>query len=166
MNVHAYVLLGAVVLLLNVSAAPEDVRSEGLSPGDLAPKVESLENDECIGFTNRKGGYTLLNFWAAYDAESRLRNVAFAHAAAKTGGKVSLQSVSLDESRAVFAGTVKMDRLETASQHLAIYTKHSSLFRKYGLRKEGKQKFENYLVDSEGMIVAKNISPGDLAKLL
>jgi hypothetical protein len=152
-----FILTGAAVLLY-MSAAPKRSGITGLTPGDTAPRIENLSNNESISFTNTKGQYTLLNFWAAYDAASRKRNVALANAMNGLDGKVVLQSVSFDSSQAIFEGVVKMDSLKTNTQHIANKTNSRKLFKEYALKKG----FTNYLIDAEGTIVAKNVSPEEI----
>ena len=75
MKVRAYVLFVAVALLA-VSAGTKNAKpTVGINPGDFAPRIESLGTESNFSFQNHSGRYTLLNFWATYDAESRARNV-------------------------------------------------------------------------------------------
>ena len=69
----------------------------GTNPGDLAPRIESLGGESDFSFQNHSGRYTLLNFWAAYDAESRVRNVQLWNEVNKlSSDKIAMYSVSLD----------------------------------------------------------------------
>ena len=75
MKVRTYVLFVAVALLA-VSAGTKNAKpTVGINPGDFAPRIESLGTESNFSFQNHSGRYTLLNFWATYDAESRARNV-------------------------------------------------------------------------------------------
>ncbi|MDR1645286.1 MAG: thioredoxin family protein [Tannerellaceae bacterium] len=161
MKVKAYVLAGMAVLLY-LSAAPKEVRTEGLSPGDLAPRIESLENERDFNFRNHSGRYTLLNFWATYDAESRVRNIRLANVSGKMSrNRVVLCSVSLDESPSVFSETIRIDRLDRATQFHETKGKNSTLYRRYNLKKG----FGNFLIDENGVIVAKDLTPEELAEV-
>ena len=71
MKVRAYVLIASVALLGMSAGSKKAKLTEGVNPGDLAPRIEFLGNDAKASFHNQLGRYTLLNFWAAYDAESR-----------------------------------------------------------------------------------------------
>jgi hypothetical protein len=155
----AFILLAAVTLLY-MSAASKDVMSEGLTPGDLAPRI--VEKNMNISFNNQNGRYTLLNFWAAYDANSRMQNVELNNAVAKTDSKIVMHSISIDRSRAIFDGAVRMDNLNKTTQHIAVAGIDSDIIRKYELDKG----FANYLIDADGMIVAKNISPEDVQSIV
>ena len=75
MKVRAYVLIVTVALATMSSGTKEARPTVGTNPVDLAPRIESLGGESDFIFQNHSGRYTLLNFWAAYDAESRVRNV-------------------------------------------------------------------------------------------
>ncbi len=163
MKVRTYVLI-VTVTLLTVSAATKDVRSvEGLSPGDLAPRIESLGNAKGLDFQNHSGRYTLLNFWAAYDAESRARNVKFSNAVNKLSSeKIALCSISLDQKKSIFSETVRIDNLNEVTQFHVEQMEKSALLKKYDL----KRGFRNYLIDDKGVIVAKDFAPQELTEIL
>jgi hypothetical protein len=163
MKVRTYVLI-ATVTLLTMSAATKDVRLvEGLSPGDLAPGIESLGNERDFNFRNHSGRYILLNFWAAYDAESRIRNIRLANEVGKLGSeKILFRSVSLDEKESIFSETVRIDKLNEATQFHAGQSKRSALYGKYNLKKG----FKNYLINDEGVIIATNLTPDELTNVL
>jgi hypothetical protein len=158
MKVRAYVLVGTV-MLLNISAAPKEARYEGLSPGDLAPGIEFLGNEMNFSFRTHSNRYTLLNFWAAYDAGSRVRNIRLSNEVEKFGSdRIAMCSISMDESKSIFSETIRIDRLSQTMQFHAVQGKNSKLYRRYNLKKG----FSNYLIDKKGVIVAKNISPETL----
>jgi hypothetical protein len=162
MKVKTYVLVGAAVLL-NTSAASKDVRSEGLSPGDLAPRIESLGNERNFNFQNHSNRYTLLNFWAAYDAESRVRNIKLANEVERLGvDRIAMCSISMDESRSIFLETVRIDNLSQTMQFHTEAGKSSKLYRQYNLKKG----FSNFLIDEAGVIVAKNVTPENLKQMM
>ena len=162
MKVRAYVLL-FLVGLLAASAGTKDAKPiEGINPGDLAPRIEFLENENNCSFQNSKGRYTLLNFWAAYDAESRVRNVQLWNEVNKLGSdKIAMYSISFDEKKSIFTETVKADRLEGTKQFHEALGKNSDLFGKYHLQKG----FCNFLIDENGVIIATNVTTKDLKAL-
>lgn len=117
MKVRAYVLIVTVALATMSSATKEARPTVGTNPGDLAPRIESLGNESNISFQNHSGRYTLLNFWAAYDAESRARNVQLWNEVNKlSSDKIAMYSVSLDEKESIFTETVKADKLSGTKQ--------------------------------------------------
>ncbi|MDR0430222.1 MAG: thioredoxin family protein [Tannerellaceae bacterium] len=162
MKVKAYVLV-VIATLFTISAVTKDVRLvEGLSPGDLAPGIKSLGNERDFNFQNHSGSYTLLNFWAAYDAESRARNVVLSNEVNKLGSeKISLRSISLDEKESIFSETVRIDRLNGTTQFHAEQGKKSALYKTYNLKKG----FKNYLINDEGVIIAVNVTPNELKEV-
>ena len=103
MKVRAYVLIASVALLGMSAGSKKAKLTEGVNPGDLAPRIEFLGNDAKASFHNQLGRYTLLNFWAAYDAESRARNVQLANEVNKFGpDKIAMCSISMDEKESIF----------------------------------------------------------------
>lgn len=163
MKVRAYVLVASVALLTMSSGTKDAKPTVGLNPGDFAPRIESLGNSSDIRFQNHSGRYTLLNFWAAYDAESRARNVRLSNEVNKFGSdRIAMYSVSLDKRKSVFEETVKADKLEGTVQILDELGEKSALYRQFGLEKG----FRNFLIDDCGVIIAANITPDKLAELL
>lgn len=163
MRKRTFVLVGSVLLLTLSSGSKSVKHFEGTNPGDLAPRIESLGNQRQISFQNHSGRYTLLNFWAAYDAESRARNVQLTNKTSELGSdKIVLYSFSLDEKDSVFEETVKADALDTATQFHEELGERSVLYKKFH-RKGG---FSNFLINSEGLIVASNVTPEKLTELL
>ena len=163
MKVRAYVLFVAVALLA-VSAGTKNAKpTVGVNPGDLAPRIESLGNESNFSFQNHSGRYTLLNFWAAYDAESRVRNVQLWNEVNKlSSDKIAMYSVSLDEKESIFTETVKADRLSGTKQFHEGLGKKSALYGKFNLQKG----LKNFLIDDKGVIIAANVTPDKLTDIL
>lgn len=163
MKVRAYVLIASVALLGMSAGSKKAKLTEGVNPGDLAPRIECLGNDAKASFHNQLGRYTLLNFWAAYDAESRARNVQLANEVNKFGpDKIAMCSISMDEKESIFTETVKIDKLDLSTQFHEGLGKESELYKKYDLRKG----FKNFLINDEGVIIAANVTPEKLTEIL
>ena len=163
MKVRAYVLIASVALLGMSAGSKKAKLTEGVNPGDLAPRIEVLGNDAKASFHNQLGRYTLLNFWAAYDAESRARNVQLANEVNKFGpDKIAMCSISMDEKESIFTETVKIDKLDLSTQFHEGLGKESELYKKYDLRKG----FKNFLINDEGVIIAANVTPEKLTEIL
>ena len=163
MKVRAYVLIASVALLGMSAGSKKAKLTEGVNPGDLAPRIEILGNDAKASFHNQLGRYTLLNFWAAYDAESRARNVQLANEVNKFGpDKIAMCSISMDEKESIFTETVKIDKLDLSTQFHEGLGKESELYKKYDLRKG----FKNFLITDEGVIIAANVTPEKLPEIL
>ena len=154
-----------VLLICSLTAFVEkDKPTGGLSEGDVAPdfKIESTSEEQpAFKLANMKGRYVLLSFWASYDAASRENNAALSHLA---GGdaRVKMVSVSFDHYASVFESVVKQDGLDADACFLETRGTDSELFDQFDL----KSGFTNFLIDSNGMIVAKNITPAELVSFL
>lgn len=163
MKIRAYVLFVLVAIATMSSTTKKARMSEGITPGSLAPRIEFSGNERSLDFQNHSGRYTLLNFWAAYDAESRASNVLLSNEISKLNAdKIAMLSVSFDEKESVFTETVKADKLETGSQFRDKLGKRSDVYKKYKLEKG----FRNFLIDDQGVIVASNVTPKQLSELL
>lgn len=163
MKVRAYVLILSVAFL-GMSAGTRKAKfTEGLNPGDLAPRIEFFGNENSSSFHRQSGGYTLLNFWAAYDAESRVRNAQLANEVSKYGSdRVIMRSISFDESKSIFNETVRIDNLDSSSQFHEELGSKSELYKKFSLDKG----FKSILINDDGVIVATNISPEKLSEII
>lgn len=156
-----------VVLLISflTSFVEKDKKpSGGLSMGDVAPdfSVKSTSNEQALFRLNEfKGKYILLNFWASYDAQSRMQNICFDHVLRSAHG-VKMVSISFDEYRSVFQETIRKDQIATPTCFVETTGEKSDLFKDYRLKKG----FANYLLDGNGVIIAKNISVAELSAYL
>lgn len=155
-------VLSAFALTLFLSAGTDKAGlTEGFRPGDIAPRIKSLGTDADITFSNSSERYTLLHFWAAYDAVSRMRNVQLWNQLNQDDlSQVRMISVSMDERESVFTETVKTDKLEMTNQLHEKLGERSEAYRKYGL----KRGLRNFLVDDKGVIVATNVTPDTLSE--
>ena len=136
MKIGTCVLSVAVVWLFLSAGTDKAGITEGYHLGDLAPRIESLENNRGIDFRNRSESYTLVNFWAAYDADSRVRNIALWNKVKDWDStRIKVYSVSMDEKFSVFTETLKTDGLESANQWYDGKGKSSLLYKTYGLKK-------------------------------
>ena len=106
-----------------------------------------------------KGKYVLLSFWASYDAQSRMQNASLSNALRSTSQDVEMVSVSFDEYQSVFKETIRKDQIVTPTCFVETKGESSGLFKKYRLNRG----FTNYLLDGNGVIIAKNISAAELS---
>ena len=159
MRIKTYALSVVVMVLFLSSGTDKANFNEGFRPGNIAPGIKLLEVDADIEFTNDSGHYTLLHFWAAYDGESRMRNVQLWNKLKQDGlSHVKMISISMDELQSVFAETVKADKLEMTTQLHEKLGERSDVYKKYGLKKG----FRTFLIDDRGVIVAINVTPDKL----
>ena len=114
-----------------------------------------------VDIKDLKGKYVLLSFWASYDANSRMQNASLSHAIRKTQN-VEMVSVSFDTYKSVFNETIKKDRIATSNCFVEMDGEKSEIFQTYRLHKG----FKNYLLDENGVIIAKNIDAKQLSSYL
>ena len=153
-----------VVLLIGslTSFVEKDKPTGGLNVGDIAPdfKIQSMSAGQPLAeLSDMKGKYVLLSFWASYDAHSRMQNASLSNALRSTSQDVEMVSVSFDEYQSVFQETIRKDQIVTPTCFAETKGESSGLFKKYRLNRG----FTNYLLDGNGVIIAKNISAAELS---
>ncbi|MDR0680929.1 MAG: thioredoxin family protein [Dysgonamonadaceae bacterium] len=146
------IVLGTVFLY--IGAGTKEIKlTEGIQPGNLAPEIH-LQDVEI-----KENSYVLVQFWAAYHPQSRLENTMMHNVISQSKTEnLQLISISLDENKAVFQGVIKTDRLDETTQFNEPAGKNSELFKRYRLKKG----LNNWLIDSNGIIVTKNVSPTEI----
>ena len=154
-----------VLLICSLTAFVEkDKPTGGLSEGDVAPdfKIESTSEEQpAFKLANMKGRYVLLSFWASYDAQSRMQNVSLSNVL-RSSRNVEMVSVSFDEYQSIFEETIRKDQIVTPTCFVETKVESSGIFKKYRLGRG----FTNYLLDDNGVIIAKNISAAELSAYL
>ena len=153
-----------VVLLISslTSFVEKDKPTGGLNVGDVAPdfRIETTSDvQHNLDLTDLKGKYVLLSFWASYDAQSRMQNASLSNALRSTSQDVEMVSVSFDEYQSVFKETIRKDQIVTPTCFVETKGEDSGLFKRYRLNRG----FTNYLLDGNGVIIAKNISAAELS---
>ena len=158
-----------VVLLIGslTSFVVKDKPTGGLNVGDIAPdfKIQSMSAGQPLAeLSDMKGKYVLLSFWASYDAHSRMQNASLSNVlrSASRNENVEMVSVSFDEYQSIFKETVRKDQIVTPTCFVETKGESSGLFKKYRLGRG----FTNYLLDENGVIIAKNISAAELSAYL
>ena len=169
-----------VVLLISslTSFVEKDKPTGGLNVGDIAPdfKIKAMSTEQQptqnlsmsaeqsqTELSDLKGKYVLLSFWASYDAQSRMQNASLSNALRSTArNNVKMVSVSFDEYQSIFEETIRKDQIVTPTCFVETKGEYSGLFKKYRLGRG----FTNYLLDDNGVIIAKNISAAELSAYL
>ncbi len=158
-----------VVLLIGslTSFVEKDKPTGGLNVGDIAPdfKIQSMSAGQPLSeLSDMKGKYVLLSFWASYDAHSRMQNASLSNVlrSASRNENVEMVSVSFDEYQSIFKETVRKDQIVTPTCFVETKGESSGIFKKYRLGRG----FTNYLLDDNGVIIAKNISAAELSAYL
>jgi hypothetical protein len=158
-----------VVLLMSslISFVEKDKPTGGLNVGDIAPDFDLLsapQGQSVETLARMRGRYVLLSFWACYDARARAKNAELCHAIARLTPRapVEMVSVAFDPYRSVFAETIRADKIDAAACFVDTRGSDSGIYRKYRLSRG----FTTYLLDEQGIIVAKDVSPADLSDYL
>ncbi len=141
----------------------EMTRLKRLAVGQPAPDFESLTpNNQRVKLSDFKGKYTLVDFWASWCVPCRQENpniVAQYHAYKDKG--FTVLGVSLDDNPGSWMRAIKDDGLE--------WTQVSDL-QQWGSEVVGLYRIQaiptSYLLDPDGIILAKNLRGPDLAAFL
>ena len=143
-----------LISLLMMGSGTKEIRiTEGIQPGNFAPEI----NRQDLHLKSDK--FTLLQFWAAYDAYSRMLNAQMHNVISHLESEdIRLISVSFDENKAVFEGIIKTEHLIPATQLNESEGEKSEIFKTYRLESG----FTNLLINPEGIIVAKNVKPKEI----
>ncbi len=156
--------VGIILISLLSNTSRTSSLSEGIYPGNLLPDLKNLENESGtkINLSDLRGQKVLINFWAAYDARSHKDNVLLSHVIEKENYPVKMLSVSFDKNESVYERTLAIDQIDVDYQFMAKRDVQPDLFKRYQLERG----FKNYLLNENGVIVAMNLSPDDLDRLL
>ena len=147
--------------LISYSFDERSSSTDKLVLGDKAPELVFSENKQSLNLQNRSGDYTLLSFWASYDASSRIENAKMNHLVANSA-RVKMISISFDSYKSVYQAAVKQDGVDASASYLEMEGENSAIFKSFDL-KDG---FQNYLLDKDGVIVAKNLTADELVSYL
>jgi thiol-disulfide isomerase/thioredoxin len=158
---YTFIIFSSVVGILLSFISFDSTTSSKLLVGDKFPKTELLGDN--------KGNLVLVNFWAAYDAESRDENVQFSSIAEKydektteEGQRLRSMSVSMDRFEKVFEEVVKQDGLRFSKVSIETEGCHSKLAKDL----KWNNLFGNFLIDDQGKIIAKDFTPEELKQML
>ena len=142
--------------LISFSFVGKNTLTEGLTIGDKAPTFTICGEKQLIDLKDLRGKYVLLSFWASYDALSRMQNATLNHAVAQA------DNVSFDEYKSIFNETIKKDQISTSNCFVELAGVSSDLYQTYRL----KRGFKNFLLDENGVIVAKDVTVSELSSYL
>lgn len=148
-KIFSFVVVLTVLLLLSSAIAPQ---RRGIKVGNWAPEVTC--GDTTLFSTDAdNNGYTLLHFWASYDASSRIANMMYSRTAQQfDGSQLRYVAVSYERNEALFGEIIKRDNLLSENQYYDPAGSSSHVYERYRLNKG----FATYLIDAEGRIVAHN----------
>lgn len=160
-SVSGFFVVLITISFLSLSFVGKDTPTEGLTIGDKAPEFKICGEKQLKDLKDLQGKYVLLSFWASYDASSRMQNAILNHAV-NQASNVEMVSVSFDEHKSIFNETIKKDRISTANCFVELAGDNSEVYKTYRLHKG----FKNYLLDENGVIIAKNINASQLASYI
>jgi hypothetical protein len=156
-RIYSFVISLVVIVMLFSFVSFNSQSFSGLMVGQKFPEIELLENSD--------RNLTLINFWAAYDAASRDENVQFSALVKKIKDSESSFksiSVSMDKYESIFEEVIKQDNLDFSEIMREPEGFESKLARDLKLDKH----FGNFLVNHQGRIIAKNLTPDELQQIL
>ena len=160
-NVKPIFVVLAFSSLISFSFIEKNTSVEELDLGEKAPNLILGENKQLLNLQNSSSDYTLLSFWASYDASSRLENAKMNHMLANSP-RVKMISISFDSYQSVYQAAIKQDGVKASNSYLEMEGENSELFKSYDL----KSGFKNYLIDKDGVIIAKNLTADELITYL
>jgi hypothetical protein len=159
-KVYAFTVFSIVTVVLFSFTSFKSMSVSRLMVGQQVPADLLAEHN---------GKLVWINFWAAYDAASRDENVQFSSVIKKMEEELSTKeqpfqsiSISMDRFESVFEEVVKQDNL-SFSQVTREAEGFQSKFAK-GLKLNNR--FGNFLLDAQGKLIAKDLTPDELEKML
>lgn len=153
----------AISFVLMSSSIKTEKASIGYYPGNEFPNISltGLEGQN-LDFNDYKGKKVVLNFWAAYDAPSRVNNIKLSNYLKMNASDVEFISISLDDNISVCKRTALLDEIDMDSQFCDAKGANSKTYKEFNLEKG----FKSYLIDEYGVIKAIDLSTNKLRELL
>ncbi len=158
------VLACGMLLVVTSASTPRPTAHTGLEVGDVLPKMKSLDvRQRGLLTEGQTPKMTLIHFWAAYDAESRVENQQWSQLFSATpSDRIAYRGISLDPDQDVYERTLTLDQVGKETQQCVRTEMRSECLRVMGLQ----QRLHSYLVDERGVIRAVDPTPQELANYL
>ena len=144
-----------------VSAANNEKVITGLEIGNKAPEIKLLSpQGEVIALSSLKGKMVLIDFWASWCGPCRRENPSVVQAYQsfkdknfKNAKGFTIYSVSLDKSKDKWIAAIDEDKLSWTYHVSDLLGWNSKAAQVYGVRGIP----DNFLIDGDGIIVAKRL---------
>lgn len=156
------IALFAVLFFTVSSRIDRDYRA---SVGFESPELllEGVSDGLTIDLNSLKGRYVLVNFWAAYDAESRLMAHEFESIADRFDSEqLCLLQVNLDQSKRLFREIVRRDKMDAAHQFTVRTDQAGDVKHMFNLESG----LQSYLIAPDGKIAAVNPTAAEVKDLI
>ncbi|MDR1678341.1 MAG: hypothetical protein LBR81_00995 [Prevotellaceae bacterium] len=159
------ITLSLLALFCLFSFSSTDIQN-GLLRGDkLNTNLPELQQ----AVKQSKGSFVLINSWASHNASARMENIRFARLLEKhkkndrTSKSFCVVSLSFDQYESIFTETIKQDALSSVHNVFVSGGFEAELAKLYNI---DRQDFGNFLLDEQGVIIAKNITAKELESIL
>lgn len=130
--------------------------------GKPAPYLQVKDSSGQLSFLFEPGFYTLIDFWASWCSPCRKENIALKTLYQKYSAEgFRITSVSLDVNKLLWMNAIKQDKLIWKQVNDFIGWE-SPVARAYGIKVIPM----NYLVNREGVIIAKNLHAGQINAMM
>lgn len=157
--------VGALLLLLSSSTTEPQKLYTGQSIGDTLAevKITNERKSATLPGEEKRSGLMLVHFWAAYDAESRAKNVAYSKVLEEVPeAKLAYQAISLDVDPEVYTQTLAFDGVNSGEQIVVDAAQRSQVIELCG-QEEG---LHSYLIDASGKILLVDPSPREIEQFV
>lgn len=158
------------LLLIPFAAKAQTGNVTGLNVGNVAPEITMKTPEDCtLTLSSLRGQMVLIDFWASWCGPCRHENPAVVKAYKKykeeifvSGDGFTVFSVSLDRDKNAWKAAIKADSLTWAYHVSDLMFWNNAAAQQYQVYSIP----SNYLIDGNGVIVAKNLRGEQLEKAL